>query len=160
MITNLLINSFLKNLLELFKSKILLLAQIICAFLLPIKPLICLVGLMIILDTISGIFKAKKIHEKITSKKLSRVISKMLLYQCGLVTFFILEKFLLGEFIVAFSSIQFLLTKIVAVFFCGVEMMSLNENIKVVYGQNFFQLFKAMLLRVKETKDQISHFSK
>jgi hypothetical protein len=105
MITTLFLNSFLKHLFELFKSKFILLAQIICAFLMPIKPLFLLVGLMIILDTVSGIFKAKKIHEKITSKKLSRVISKMLLYQCGLVTFFILEKFLLGEFIVAFSSI-------------------------------------------------------
>lgn len=160
MINTLLLNRFFFQLFQLFKSKIFLLLQVICAFLLPIKSLIILVGLLIILDTISGIFKTKKTKEEITSRKLSRVISKMLLYQCGLITFFILEKYLLGEFIISFSSIEFFLTKIVAVFFCGVELMSLNENIKVVYGQNFFHLFKSMLTRVIETKGQIEELAK
>ena len=160
MIELLLIDKFFLQLFELFKSKILVLIQVICAFLLPIKPLIILVGFLIILDTISGIWKAKKIKEEITSRKLSRIISKMLLYQCGLITFFILEKYLFGEFIIAFSSIEFLFTKIVAVFFCCIELTSLNENIKVVYGQNFFQLFKSMLTRVMETKKQFSDISK
>lgn len=135
MIANLLYNPFLKNLLELFKSKFIVLLQVVCAFLLPIKT-ISYAG------RIDDNFRyhiwhlqSKKIHEPISSKKLSRIISKMLLYQCGLITCYVLEKFLLGEFIVTFSSIQFLLTKIIAVIFCGVEMMSLNENIKVVYSR-------------------------
>ena len=117
------ISNFFSELFTIFKTKIFLLSQIVCAFVLPIKPLIILVGLLIVLDTISGVYKAIKTKEKISSKKLSRVISKMLLYQCGLITFYILEKYLLGEFIISFSSIQFLLTKIVAVFFCSVELL-------------------------------------
>ncbi len=154
------LQSFLINLFHLFKSKSAVLIQVVAAFLLPIKGLILLVGFMILLDTVTGVWKAKKIGEKITSSKLSRVISKMLLYQLGLITFFILEKYLLGEFVLLFTSLPYLLTKIVAVFFVGVELMSLNENIKVVYGQNFFQLFRSMLTRVKDTKDQITDIVK
>lgn len=143
-----------KQMYLLFKSKFFILLQVIGAFLLPIKPLILLVGMMILIDTVSGIWKAKKIGEKITSHKLSRVISKMVLYQVGLITFFILEKYLLGEFVQSFTSIQFFLTKIVAIFFCGIEMTSINENIKRVKGINLFQMFKSMLTRVKEVKDE------
>ncbi len=146
-----------QQLFDLFKSKAIIFFQLFGAFLIPIRPLIFLVGLMIILDTVSGIWKAKKIGEMITSSKLSRVISKMLLYQLGLITFFLVEKYLLGEFVLLFTSIQYFLTKIVAIFFCSVELMSLNENIKTVYGINFFQLFKQILIRAKTVKDDIAN---
>lgn len=149
-----------KQIFELIKSKTLIMLQVIGAFLLPIKPLILLVIMMIVLDTITGIWKAKKIGDPITSRKLSRVISKMILYQVGLITFFVLEKFLLGEFVLIFTDIPFFLTKIIAIFFCSIEVMSLNENVKAVYGLNFFQLFKQVLSRVKEVKDEINEVGK
>jgi len=146
----------IKNLLHLFKSKWILLIQVIGAFLLPIKPLILLVGFMIVLDTISGLWKANKIHDPFSSRKLSRVIQKMALYESGLIMFYILERYLLGEFVLVFTSIPFLLTKMVATFFCAVEMVSLNENVKAVYGINFFELFKKYLFRVKAIKDDVT----
>lgn len=141
--------------LNLFKHNFVILIQVILAFLLPIQPLILLVTMMIVFDTISGIWKAKKLKEPITSHKLSRVISKMLLYQGALITFFLLEKYLLAEFIVLFISISFFLSKVVAIFFCGIELMSMNENIKAVKGFNLFQMFKSMLTRVKEVKEEM-----
>ncbi|MBC7935382.1 MAG: phage holin family protein [Rhizobacter sp.] len=92
-------------------------------------------------------------------QKLSKIISKMVLYQVALITFFILEFFLLGEFVLLFTSIPYLLTKIVAAFFCFIELTSINENIKAVYGLNFFQMFKHLLSRVKEVKDELNDLS-
>lgn len=144
-----------KQIFEIFKSKISVMINIILAFLLPIKMLIVLVGLMIVLDTITGLWKAKKTKEKITSKKLSRVISKMVLYQVALITFFILDKFIFGELVGAFTSIPHLLTKVVAVFFVGVELISINENVNGIYGFNLFKMFRNMLSRAKEVRKDI-----
>lgn len=140
---------------HLVKSKLLLLIQVVLAFLMPIKALVFLVGAMIILDTISGLYKAYKTKEPITSAKLSRVISKMVLYQVALITFFCLDHFLLGEFVALFTSITFFLTKMVSVFLCTVELVSLNENIKTITGYNAFEMFKKYLTRIKEVKKEI-----
>ena len=148
-----------KNILNIFKDKYLLLIQTICTFLIPIKSLIFLIFLMIMLDTITGIWKAKK-NKTFTSRGLFQAVSKMLLYQVALITFFILDKYLLGEFVSSFTSIHYFLTKSVAVFFCTVEIVSLNENIKEIYGLNFFQLLKKFIGRAKELKTDIQDLTK
>lgn len=140
---------------KLFKTRLFELIKIIIVFLTPIVPLLLIVGGMILIDTVTGLLKARKRKEKITSHKLGRVISKMLLYQLGIITFFLLEKYLLGEFIASFTSISFFLTKIVAVFFAGIELISINENLNDGFGINLFKQFKQMLLRVKEVKEDI-----
>lgn len=144
----------------LMKSKLFLLLQILATFLIPIKPLLLLVGGAILCDTITGIVKAYKKKEKITSYKLSRVITKMLLYQCTLISIYFLDKYLLGEFIKNFSSITFFVTKLTAMFLICLEGMSINENIKEISELNFFQLFKKMLSRVKEIKVEIVDIAK
>jgi Bacteriophage holin family len=149
-----------KQILTLFKTHSILLIQLVCAFLLPIKILIFLVGFMIVLDTITGIWKARKRKEKITSHKLSQIISKMVLYNVGVISVFVLDKFLLGEFVLIFTSIEFFITKLVAIFFCTIELLSINENIKIIYGLNFWEIFKKLVKRVKEAKDGISDITK
>lgn len=148
------LNSF-KSFILLIKKNILIFLQVIASFLIPIKILIYLVGLMIIIDTISGIWKAKKTGEALTSHKLSRAISKMLLYQLALITFFILEKYLLGEFVLIFTAIPYFLTKVVAVFISFVEIVSINENITIIYGFNFLKEFKNFLFRAKKIKKEL-----
>lgn len=145
-----------KALFQLLKSKISILFTVIAAFLLPIQPLLILVGFMILLDTATGLWKANRLGERITSHKLSRIISKMVLYQVGVITFFVLEKYLLSELIQHFVTVPFFLTKVVAVVFVGIELQSMNENIEAVTGINFFGKFKKMLFRVKEIKNDIN----
>lgn len=144
-----------KQMYLLLKKNIATFFQIIAAFLLPVKSLILLVGMMIVIDTLTGIWKAKKKGEPITSHKLSRVISKMLLYQLGLITFFVLEKYLLGEFVMIFTSIPYFLTKIVAVFFSFIEIVSINENITATYGFNFLKEFRRLVFRAKKIKKDL-----
>jgi hypothetical protein len=56
---------------------------------------------------------------------------------------------LLSEFVQSFTSIPLFLVKITAIFFASVELVSINENVKVVTGLNMFQTFKKLVLRVK-----------
>lgn len=39
---------------------------------------------------------------------------------------------------------------------CSIEVTSLNENIKTVYGVNFFEMFKKILIRVKGVKEELT----
>jgi len=53
-------------------------------FFVPLAPLAIAVGVAIALDTFLGVIAAKKTGEKITSRKFSQAILKMLIYQCVL----------------------------------------------------------------------------
>lgn len=137
------------------KDKAEVLFAVIAAFLFPIQGLIGVVILFILLDTLTGIIRVIKNKEGFTSRKLGALISKLLLYNTALISVFILDKYLLGEFVIVFSSIPLLLTKIIAAFFCLVEIISINENIERAFGINLFLKFKSIFYRVKNVKREL-----
>lgn len=151
--------TYLIKLNNIFVEKIQHFFQIVGIFLLPIQPLIALLFFIIFVDTITGIIKAKKLKQQITSTKLSKVVGKLLLYNLSLITFFILDNFLFGEFIASFTSIQFFLTKMVAMFFATIELVSINENINAACKINLFQKFKQYIFKLKEVKNDIDDIS-
>jgi multisubunit Na+/H+ antiporter MnhG subunit len=126
----------------------------------PIKPLMILVGLMIILDTIFGIWKCKKQGTEITSKGLSSIVSKMVLYEAAVILIFALEKFMLGEFVLLFTAIPLFLTKVVATLLVGIELTSMSENFKEATGISIWHKIKIMLGRAKEIKDDVNDILK
>jgi len=128
---------------------------IIAAFLAPITALIIIVGVCIFADTITGLMKAKKLKQEITSRKLSVVISKLFLYEGALILFFAMEKFILADFIGYFCDIPLFLTKLLASVLCGIEIMSINENYKAISGVSIWLKFKELLARAKEVKAEI-----
>lgn len=139
------------------KTSIIMIGAIILAFLSPIIPLILIVGLCMVLDTIAGIIRAKKLKEPITSRKLSKLISKMVLYQTALITFFCIEKYIIGDFVVLFTSISLFLTKLVAATLAYIEIKSIGENVEIITGKNIWNMFKEMLNRTKELKQEVEN---
>jgi hypothetical protein len=139
----------------LMKAKLSYVLSILAAFILPVKPLLLTVGLCIAADTVMGLYRAKKKKEKITSRKLSNVVSKMVLYQSAVLLFFILEKFLLGEFVILFVSIPLFLTKLVAATLCFIEIKSIDESYTLINGYSLWSKFKALLARAKSAKEEI-----
>ncbi len=130
------------------------------AFLMPVKPLMVLVGLMIFLDTIFGVWKCKKQGTKVTSKGLSAIVSKMVLYQFAVILVFALEKFMFGDFILLFTAIPLFLTKVVATLLVGIELTSISENIEEATGVNIWQKVKDMLGRAKDIKNDVNDILK
>lgn len=129
----------------------------VLAFLAPIVPLVLTVGIFIIADTIFGI--AKIIKQKgwkgYTSKGLSSIVSKMVLYSSCVLLTFCLEKFLLDEFIHILTEIPYFLTKLVAILLCYIEVKSILENFEAITGVNLWSAFKGMLSRAKNIKKEI-----
>jgi hypothetical protein len=124
-------------------------------FFAPIQGLLISVGTAIALDTIFGISKAIKIKEKITSRKLSNIVSKFVLYQAAVLLIFTIDTFLLGEFFNIWFSIPFFFTKIVTIVLIFIEAVSIKENFEEAFNVNVLKLLKDFLKRSAEIKEDI-----
>jgi hypothetical protein len=127
----------------------------VITFFSPIYGLLLAVGTMIFMDTILGITKAIKLEgwESVTSRKASVIISKFLLYQLTVVTFFIIDYNLINEFTKAHYQNDYLLTKFITLSLCFVEAKSIDENIKAIFGFSIWTNLKDVLTRKQEIEE-------
>lgn len=123
----------------------------------PIYGILIAVGTAIILDTFTGVFKAVKLNgwQSVRSRKLSQIVSKMLLYEVCIVLLFIIDKFILNEFISKWLDVDFMFTKICAILLIFIELVSIKENIEEAYNIKIWDMLKKAFRRVKEVKDNI-----
>lgn len=121
----------------------------------PVVPILLLVGLFIFSDTILGILAAKKQKQKITSRKLGHIIPKMILYQMAVLTAFLLDVYLLGEFLSYFFQIQLIFTKLVAVSLIFIELVSMDEKFKILIGKTIIESFRDLIKLIKREKKSI-----
>jgi hypothetical protein len=138
------------------QSELLTLISICFAFFLPISGILIMIGVLIVIDTITGIWKANKVGDKITSRKLSSIISKLALYEITVIMFFLIDQFILNEIILTFFSVPFMLTKVVSLVLASIEVMSINENYKVVKGIDLWQSMKLLFARAKDIKEDLN----
>jgi len=138
------------------KNSALKLITIIFSFFLPIAGILGLLFTLILADTATGIWKAKHLKEKITSRKLSAIISKLLLYELCVILFYLIDYFILNDIILTFFSVPLMLTKVLALVFASIEIMSISENWRVVKGVNLYQSAKLLFSRAKEVKDELN----
>jgi hypothetical protein len=128
----------------------------------PIYGLLVAVGASIILDTFTGIFKSIKLHgwSSIRSRKLSNVISKMALYEICIMFLFLMDKYVLNEFVKHAFGFDFMFTKVCAIVLIFVELVSVKENIEETFSIDIWALLKKALNRAKETKEDINQLTK
>lgn len=123
----------------------------------PIHGILIAVGTAIVLDTFTGIFKSIKLKGwcSVRSRKLSHIVSKMLLYEICIILLFVIDKFILNEFIFKWLSIDFMFTKICAILLIFIELVSIKENIEDAYNIKIWNLLKKAFLRAREIKTDI-----
>jgi hypothetical protein len=124
-------------------------------FFAPVVGILIAVGLAIALDTILGISKAIILKEKITSRKLSNIVSKFVLYQAAVLLLYTIDNFLLGEFFKIWFDIPYFFTKVVAIVIIFIELTSMKENFEEAFKIDIFTKVKGLLIRSKELKDVI-----
>ena len=123
---------------------------IVSSFFLPISGILILIGVSVIVDTITGVWKSKKLGTPITSRKLSAVISKILLYEVTVMLFYLIDYFIINDIVLTFFSVELIITKILALVLVSIEVISLNENIKAVKGIDLWTSLKNLFSRAKE----------
>jgi len=143
-------------LLATIKQSMVQILTVVGAFFLPISGILFLIGFAILVDTITGIWKAKKLKIKITSRKLSTIISKMMLYEVAVIGFYLIDYFILNDIILKFFSVPLMLTKILSLILVSIEVMSINENYKEVKGIDIWQGMKNLFARAKEIKTDLN----
>lgn len=137
------------------KQSMFQLLAVIGAFFLPISGILFLIGFAIVIDTLTGIWKSRKLGIPITSRKLSAIVSKLFLYEVAVIGFYLIDYWILNDIILVFFSIPLMLTKILSLVLCSIECISINENIKAVKGVDIWSAFKQLLQRSKEIKQDI-----
>ena len=140
------------------KESVTAICGIFIAFITPIIPLMLIVGCAIALDTFMGIYRSHKLGESITSKKMSSIVSKFVLYQSSVVLMFAIERFILNDFTIMVTSIPLVLTKIVATTLLFIEGQSVIENYAAISGVNVWSKFKEMLSRGKDLNTDLHNF--
>ena len=129
---------------------------IIGAFFLPISGILFLIGFAIFIDTLTGIWKSKKLNIPITSRKLSAIVSKLFLYELAVIGFYLIDYWILNDIIMTFFSVKLMLTKILALTLVSIEVMSINENYKAIHGISVWDSMKSLFARAKEIKQDLN----
>ena len=100
------------------------------AVLAPIKALLIATGAVIFIDLITGVWRAIKAKEAISSSIMRRTVTKFLVYQFAIITAFIIQTFLAPEIP---------MTKLVSSVIGLVEAKSILENLNDIYGTDVFK---------------------
>lgn len=129
-------------------------------FFAPVKGILITVAAFIVLDTISGIWKSRVNKVPITSRALSSVISKLLLYELAIITTYLLDYYVIGDILHNIFGIEGLLVKVTALLLVFIEAQSINENYKIAKGIDLWKEFKKLLTRVKEVTTEVSGIQK
>ena len=132
-------------------GKALLLSVIV--FFTPIIPMMVLVGCFIAADTITGVWGALKQGEKITSNKLSNLISKSFLYQGALMLAFGLDVVLLGGGGIIIAT-DYILSKILLTAITFIEIKSIDENFEIITGTSLLSHLKQVVTRSLKLKNE------
>lgn len=105
-------------------------------FFLPIYPAMIAVGILIAIDTITGVIAARRNNETVTSKKFGRSVTKALVYELLVIAAHLCESYL-------FQGIPFV--KLSLAFLASTEFLSVSENFTKITGLNFVQYIKSFM---------------
>lgn len=144
------------------KTFLLYLLTATCLFFSPIVGLLIAVGAAIVLDTAFGIYRSVRVKgwKFVTSRRLSEIISKMLLYEMCIICLYVIDFFALSEFFQKWFSVSFFATKVCAILLIFIEGVSIKENYEKATGRDIWALIKKALGRANEIKDSITDFKK
>lgn len=138
------------------KSNLTLFVISIATIIAPVTPLVIIAIGFIWIDLCFGIWRSVKLKgwQSIRSRGLARTISKSLLYSGGIVSVFLLEKYVIADLIGLFIRVDLVLTKAFTFFCVFIEITSINESYQDVTGKNVLKAFKEFLTAKKQEWDE------
>jgi hypothetical protein len=110
----------------------------------PIQMVIITTGVLVFVDLVTGLLAARKRGEKINSGGLRRTVTKTLVYLSAVCVGFLVEKYMLNDFISV--------SKIVSGLIGAVECKSILENLDSINGSS---VFKAAIEKLGSVNDKI-----
>lgn len=144
------------------KTNALIILSGILTILAPVGPLLTIALMSIGLDVCFGVWrsyndrkdKETKFWDVVQSQRLFSTAVKSAIYSAAIVFFYLVEKYIAGDIIAHFISIELLLTKAVALFFVFIEVKSMNESYKDVTGKDILASFRKFITGLKSESDK------
>jgi len=128
----------------------------ILLFFAPIKGIIILVAAFSCLDTLFGIWKAKKIGEKISSKAFrTGFVPKVLSYIGVVMAVYGSDVLIVNSLIYKIVDVEFMATKIIALTLIINESKSMDESWEAVKGYSFIDKTIEHINNLKKVKKQL-----
>lgn len=139
------------------KEVILYFSAATALFFTPIKGLLIGVGMAIMLDTFFGLYRSIKTNgwKSVTSRRLSEVVSKMLLYEVCIISLYIIDFFVLSEIFQQWFSISFIATKMCAILLIFIEVVSIKENFEKATSKDIWKMLRTAVKRANQLKEGI-----
>ena len=134
------------------KINIVTLLTPLLVFFAPIQSILLMMILLVLADTVSGIWKCKKLDIKITSFGLSALVSKLFVYCGAVLLVYSVDEILIDDLLKTVFSVDHTVTKLVALVFSFIELKSIDENYVEVKGYGFWEKAKQLLKSVKVVK--------
>lgn len=128
-----------------------------CTFVSPIAGVLSAVGVFIAADAIFARYRCYVLKVKWTSRKFrAGLIPKIITYNCFVLSFFMMDKFVINDFITLFTSIPYALTKILAMVLIYIELKSIDESFEAIKGKSLFRYLIEMIVQAKKLNKQMS----
>jgi len=123
------------------------------SFFAPIQVILLVIGLAIFVDTVVAI---RLTDQKFSSRRLRQgLVGKMITYQSAVILFFLIDYSMVNEMVKTVFSVDYTLTKLVGLFLASIEVVSIDEKIRIKYGDDkgFIARFKRFISNAKKIKD-------
>ena len=124
-------------------------------FFAPVQGLLILMFFLVFVDTATGLWKCSRLNIKITSLGLSALVSKLFVYCFSILLVFGIDKLIINEILLQFFSVEFIITKVISLVFCSIELLSVEENFKAVKGYGFADKAKSLIGFIKRVKKEV-----
>lgn len=142
------------------KAIVLSLCFSLIAFFAPIGGLLVLVGATIFSDTVVGLYSSYRLKTPIISKKLSRIASKMLIYEGAILLIFAMDKMIINEITAITINVPYIITKFTSLMLVSIECFSIDEKIRNFNNGKgtafYFKQFMKLTKSLKNGYDEIS----
>ena len=128
----------------------------VVSFLLPIKGFLLAVGLMVLLDTIVGIYTTIKLNgrKSYQSTKLFNFVVKSFFYGSTICIMYIIDYFLIG--VGGFFGISLISSKITSIIFIYIELKSIDESSQKLNNPPFYVMIKNLFTKLKSLKKDLN----
>jgi hypothetical protein len=138
------------------KTNLTLLGLSFLSILAPVTPMVLIAICFIWLDLVVGIWRSVKLKgwKSIRSRGIARTVSKSLIYSGGIVSVFMLEKYVIADLIGLFVSVDLVLTKAFTFFCIFIELKSINESYFDVTKKDVLKSFKEFITAKKQEWDE------
>lgn len=128
----------------------------VVSFLLPIKGFLLAVGLMVLLDTIVGIYTTIKLNgrKSYQSTKLFNLVVKSFFYGSTICIMYVIDYFLIG--VGGFFGISLISSKVASIIFIYIELKSIDESSQKLSNPPFYVMIKNLFTKLKSLKKDLN----